>query len=77
MCIERDNDFINLIEREKASQLTDFAVEVRYPEEFYIPTLNETKEYFTLALKVKDFVFNKLGIGEEDLINYKNEESRC
>lgn len=72
LCIEQDKEFEKL-DKEKISSLSLFAVEVRYPEEFYIPTLDEVKEYFEIALKVKDFVFKKLGIREEDLV--KNEES--
>lgn len=68
LCAKRDNDFLGLLEKEKASQLTDFAVDVRYPEEFYIPTIEETKEYFTLAIRVKEFILGKLGIREEDLM---------
>jgi len=71
LCIEQDREFENL-DKENISSLSLFAVEVRYPEEFYIPTLDEVKEYFEIALKVKDFVFKKLGIREEDLM--KNEK---
>lgn len=71
LCIEQDKEFGNL-DKENISSLSLFAVEVRYPEEFYIPTLDEVKEYFEIALKVKDFVFKKLGIREGDLV--KNEK---
>ncbi|MEM3415703.1 MAG: HEPN domain-containing protein [Thermoproteota archaeon] len=67
LCIGQDEEFKRL-DKEKISGLSYYAVEVRYPEEFYIPTLDETKEYFTLALGVKDFVLKKLGIKEEDLM---------
>lgn len=67
LCIEQDREFENL-DKENISSLSLFAVEVRYPEEFYIPTLDEVKEYFDIALKVKDFVFKKLEIREEDLV---------
>lgn len=71
LCIEQDKEFENL-DKENISSLSLFAVEVRYPEEFYIPTLDEVKKYFEIALKVKDFVFKKLGIREGDLV--KNEK---
>lgn len=64
--IFQDKDFEDL-DKEKISRLSFFAVEVRYPEEFYIPTLDEVKEYFAIALKVKDFIFKKLEIREGDL----------
>ena len=36
--------------------LTEFGVSVRYPDDFYIPGLNETKEYLEIALEVKETV---------------------
>ncbi|MEG8946758.1 HEPN domain-containing protein [Rosettibacter firmus] len=66
LCVNQDKDFENLNE-EKISHLSFFSVEIRYPEEFYIPALDETKEYFALALKVKEFVAKKLKIKEEEL----------
>ncbi|MBI5327832.1 MAG: HEPN domain-containing protein [Deltaproteobacteria bacterium] len=36
--------------------LTEYAVEFRYPDDFYIPDIEEAKEAYNLALKVKDFV---------------------
>jgi len=63
LCIKEDKDFQNL----NIPDLTFYAVEVRYPEEFYTPTLEEAKECFETASKVKNFVFMKLEIKEEDL----------
>ena len=60
LCIEQDKDFENL-DKEKISQISFFAVEIRYPDEFYIPSIKEVKEYFEVALRVKDFVLEKLG----------------
>ncbi|HCJ67591.1 MAG TPA: DNA-binding protein [Elusimicrobia bacterium] len=62
LCIKEDKDFQNL----DIGDLTFYAVEVRYPEEFYTPTLEEAKECFEIASKVKDFVFKKLEIKEKD-----------
>jgi|SRR6056297_701553 len=36
--------------------LTEFGVSVRYPDDFYIPGIGETKEYIEVALDVKDLV---------------------
>lgn len=36
--------------------LTEFGVSVRYPDDFYIPGLKETKEYIEIALEVRDLV---------------------
>ena len=41
--------------------LTEFGVSVRYPDDFYIPGLNETKEYLEIALEVKETVERLLG----------------
>lgn len=62
LCIKEDRDFQNL----NIGDLTFYAVEVRYPEEFYTPTLEEAKECFEIASKVKDFVFKKLEIKGKD-----------
>jgi len=67
LCSEQDNEFKGLDVR----SLTDYAVEVRYPEEFYIPSVEEAKECFEIAAKVKDFIFQKFGIKEKELIGDK------
>ena len=36
--------------------LTDFGVSIRYPDDFYVPGVNETKEYFTIATKIKNLI---------------------
>jgi HEPN domain-containing protein len=66
LCIERDKDFETL-DKEKISSLSFFAVDVRYPEEFYMPTASEAKEYFDITLKVKGFVLKKLDIKESEI----------
>lgn len=58
LCSEEDISFKNL----DVGNLTDFAVEIRYPDDFYIPTIVEAKECFAIAKKVKEFVFGKLKI---------------
>lgn len=63
LCAERDKDFKNL----EIGNLTFYAVEVRYPEEFYIPSINEARECFHLAKKIKEFIEGKLKINFEDL----------
>jgi len=68
LCSDVDKDFKNL----KTGNLTDYAVEVRYPDDFYIPSLEEAKEAFNIARDVKKFVFDKLGLKEKD-IKIKNE----
>ncbi len=63
LCSEQDLEFKGLY----IGNLSDYAVEVRYPETFYIPTFEEAKECFEIASKVKDFIFKKLKIKEEEL----------
>ncbi|MGC8964364.1 MAG: HEPN domain-containing protein [Brevinematia bacterium] len=65
LCSKIDNEFESLYEMTK--KLTDYAVEVRYPDEFYIPTFDEAKKAFESATFVKEFVLKKLNINEEDL----------
>jgi len=62
-CIEQDNDFKKL----EVGDLTSYAVEVRYPDEFFIPSTGEAKECFEIASRTKDFVFEKLGITDNNL----------
>ena len=59
LCKEIDVDFEKLYEI-KAESLTLYATEVRYPEEFYFPSLEEAKEAINIAEKVKTFVIDKL-----------------
>lgn len=58
-CAEIDNDFNTLFDIE-ADKLTGYAVEIRYGEEFYFPTLDEAKEAIEICEKVKEFVVKKL-----------------
>lgn len=66
LCIEIDKEFENL-DKEKISSLSFFAVEVRYPDEFYIPTIDEARENLEIALKVKEFILKKLNIKESEI----------
>lgn len=56
-CSKYDPSFAGLME---AAQLTEYAVELRYPDDFYIPDIEEAKEAYNLALKVKDFVLERI-----------------
>lgn len=60
LCSSVDKSFKD--ELSEADSLTDYAVEIRYPDDWYEPTLEETKRAYEIALKVKDFVFKKLKI---------------
>ena len=45
-----------------ATVLTNYAVEIRYPDDFYIPDIDEAKAAYEVALKVKDFVIWKINL---------------
>ena len=48
MCIREDKEFEKL-DKDRISELTFYAVDVRYPDEFYTPSLEEAKEAFEIA----------------------------
>lgn len=54
-----DPDFDQLYQL-KAHKLTRYAVEVRYPDELHIPSLEEAKESIKIAKNVKQFVIEKI-----------------
>jgi HEPN domain-containing protein len=56
LCVRIDKDFDKL----DVGDLTDYAIELRYPDNFYIPDLEETKEALEIAETIKSFVLNKL-----------------
>jgi HEPN domain-containing protein len=56
-CMSFDVTFLTLKDTEI---LTEYAVEFRYPDDFYIPSIDETKEAYGLAIKVKEFVLGKI-----------------
>ena len=37
-----------------------YSVDVRYPDEFYIPTIEEAREIYSTANQFKDFVLGKV-----------------
>ncbi|MCX6584604.1 MAG: HEPN domain-containing protein [Candidatus Aminicenantes bacterium] len=63
LCIEKDNDFSQI----DIGDLSFYAVEVRYPDDFYIPTEKEARESLEIARKVKEFIFQKLNIKDSDI----------
>ena len=58
-CSKIDTDFEKL---SQSAYLSDYAVELRYPDDFYIPDLEETKEAFESAKMIKNFVLNRINI---------------
>lgn len=64
LCAKQDPDFAKLY----AGNLTFYAVEVRYPDEFYIPSVEEARDCFAIATKIKDFILKKLGIENDEIV---------
>jgi HEPN domain-containing protein len=58
LCATIDRSFKK--ELEEADILTDYAVEIRYPDDWYEPTLEESKKAYAITLKVRKFIINKL-----------------
>lgn len=55
-CKKIEPDFENL----HAGDLSYYAVEVRYPDDFYTPTLKEAEESFQIAKSIKKFIIAKI-----------------
>jgi len=58
-CEKKDREISIL--KEDADKLTDYAIEVRYPEEWFEPELEEAKKALEIAKKMKEFILNKIG----------------
>jgi HEPN domain-containing protein len=58
-CSALDTDFRKLFAL-NTDRLTDYAVEARYPDDFYMPTTEETRKAQETALAVKRFVLDKI-----------------
>ncbi len=65
-CKVHEDDFASLDLR----NLSKYAVEVRYPDEFYIPSIKEARESYEIASEVKEFVLNKIGVTEKQILQW-------
>ena len=63
-CESKDNEIGAL--KEEADILTDYAITVRYPDDFYIPEIEEAKEAYDLAIKLRDYILNKIEVSAPD-----------
>ena len=63
LCAGEERDF----EGVDVGNLSYYVVEIRYPNDFHTPSLEEAISSLTLAREVKEFIFRKLGIRESDL----------
>jgi HEPN domain-containing protein len=59
ICMQVDLAFAAI--QRKAETLTPFAVEIRYPDDFYMPSREETEGAFTIATEIKLFISTRLG----------------
>ncbi len=59
-CENKDREISEL--KEEADRLTDYAVEIRYPEERFEPGLEDAEEAFETAKKVREFILNRIGL---------------
>ena len=60
LCSTVDKSFKS--ELEDADNLTDYAVEIRYPDVWFEPSLEQAKESLNIANKVKTFALERLNI---------------
>lgn len=56
LCSKCDQDFRKI----DVGNLSFYAIEIRYPDDFYIPTVKEAIESIQIAKQVKSFVLKKI-----------------
>ena len=59
LCLSVDEKFKEL-DQEKLEELTFYAVEIRYPDAFYQPSIEEAREALKQAINLKKFILKKL-----------------
>ncbi len=64
ICKDVDPEFDTLY-RLQADYLTVYGVEVRYPDDFYMPTRKEAQRCVEIALAVREFIRGKMGVGQD------------
>ncbi len=60
LCSEIDKDFLILYDI--TGSLTNYAIEVRYPDDFYTPSKEEAEKAIEIVKTVKNIILNKLGM---------------
>jgi len=63
LCAKHDKDFKN----QNIGNLNNYSVDIRYPDEFYTPTVKEAKAAYEIAQKIKEYILKKFNIKEDDL----------
>lgn len=56
-----DTDFSDI----DIDELSDFGVNIRYPDDFYVPEIDEVRFYYDLANRIKSLVLEKIRPGKE------------
>jgi len=57
-CEDKDSEISVL--KEEADELTDYAVVVRYPDDWFVPDLEDAEGAFEIANKIREFVVNRI-----------------
>lgn len=60
VCERKDKEIAHL--KEEADKLTDYAVEIRYPEDSYEIHENDAREAFEIVKEVKAYIFSKVSL---------------
>lgn len=59
-CESKDKEIAQL--KDEADQLTDYAVEIRYPDYSFEPPLEEAKKSVQVAKKIKEYINNRIKV---------------
>jgi len=46
--------------KEKAEILSPFAVEIRYPDTAELPTISDCKDFYQIAIEIKQFILDRI-----------------
>jgi HEPN domain-containing protein len=68
-CVEIDDSFQDI----DFKNLSQYAVEIRYPDEFYLPDVEEAIESVKIAEQIKNIILEKIGLKEEDIMKLFDE----
>ena len=67
ICSQNDTAFNALMD--KAELLSNYGVEVRYPDELYLPSAKETQEALGIAEEIKTFALHRIKLDEDKAKN--------
>ncbi|MBS1515449.1 MAG: HEPN domain-containing protein [Bacteroidetes bacterium] len=65
---DKCSEFLPQVKNFDFSILSNYSIDVRYGEDFSLPSDKEALEAYDLAVKVKMFILEKLELTEKDLI---------